>query len=166
MIRAWRVWTIGADAGRYCLKSFLDPRRNEMPTNWQPGPNKAACKFHDHFAPDYSCRCGFRGQPLLGELVWWLSDFKHVTADVIGAVELSGAVLTGDPAHPEIPNILRAEYAEIISPVIMWQHAATEYGSDIECLYGVEVRAFPAKKNDQWYKDIPADWFEFKGGLL
>jgi hypothetical protein len=163
MVKAWRVWTI---AGRGVLQSCLDPRRTELPCYWSSGENKAVCKFHEHSAPDADCRCGFRGQSVAQELIDWLYDFKHLDAPVIGGVRLSGAILTGDKAHPEIPYVLRAEYAEVIGPLITWDWIAEKWGERLSRTYNVKVLAAPSKKINSWYRSIDPDWFQFEGGLM
>jgi hypothetical protein len=116
-IFTWRIWAVKKRPyGVLC--SQLDP--NPFVVEWPPGhPLRAACAFHDHDAPDGGCRCGWRGQPSLDELIWWLRDWKHVTPMVLGGVILSGRIIRGDRAHKEIPGILRAEFAEVCGPLLV-----------------------------------------------
>jgi hypothetical protein len=158
-VLAWRCWALPADPG--ALYSQLDP--NRFAVRWRDGhgwQRPAWCAFHDHFAPDdgeLCARCGWRGQPDLGELAWWLSDFKGVTPAVVGRVELGGTVLQGDHAHPEIPGILRAEYIRVHGPLV----AAPGYEAHIVPLarrYGAEVLPSSARRfSPEWVQTVPAD---------
>lgn len=136
-MKAWRVWNISIS--RQVLVSALDPDRYKVPTYWQPGKNAAICKFNGHHAPQVDCRCGFRGQEDISELIWWIYDFKlNVEPSVLGAVELSGQIFTGDPAHPEIPRVIRAEFAEVSGPLYV-RHVYMPAGPLLSRKYGVPV---------------------------
>jgi hypothetical protein len=156
---AWRCWALRSLPG--VLYSHLDPnwwhvRWRDGP-GWQPG---AWCAFHRHFAPDdgpVCARCGWRGQPDLDRLVWWLCDFKRVRPSVIGLVELGGTVLQGDHAHPEIPGILRAELIRVVGPLVVapgYEHHAQALADR----YDVEVRSSTAGPFSRfWVRNVPAD---------
>jgi hypothetical protein len=149
--RAWRVWTIQGTL----LRSLLDPKHNELPCIWQPGINTAICKFNaDDDAPEPDCRCGFRGQPCADELVEWLYDRKGMDAPVIGGVELSGRILMGDIAHPEIPMIQRAEFATVCGPLILPRHYSAA-GANLAKAYDVEVRFTDGEIGQHWMRRIP-----------
>jgi hypothetical protein len=123
---------------------------------WQP---PARCAFHNHQAPDDGpvCgRCGWRGQPDLGELIWWLDDWKKCCPHVVGRVELGGRILQGDHAHPEIPGILRAERTAITGPLYVMpglgdhvQPLAGRYGCDVRLAGGQPWRR-------SWVRSVPA----------
>jgi hypothetical protein len=159
MTLAWRCWGLRSLPG--ALYSQLDP--NWFPVRWRDGQDwqgPAWCAFHDHFAPDDGpdcARCGWRGQPDLGELAWWLSDFKQVAPAVVGRVELGGAVLQGDHAHREIPGILRAELVRVAGPLVV----APGYEAHISPLarrYGAEVLPSSAScLSPEWVRTVPAD---------
>lgn len=156
-MKAWRVWNISLE--RMVLVSALDPKRYERPTYWLPGRNAATCKFSDHHAPDDDCRCGFRGQPDIGELIGWCYDFKHVDATVIGGVGLSGKIIAGDKAHPEIPRVLRAEYAEVTGPLFVRYPLWKVLGRKLAGYYGVTVLTAPSVTSGQWFRSIPEGRF-------
>ncbi len=146
------------------LASMLDPNRRTV--EWTLGPfwqKDAWCAFHDHFAPDDSekCgRCGWRGEPDLGTLIWWLSDFKRVTPHVIGRVELGGTILRGDPKHPEIPNILRAQQIRIAGPLIVAPGDGAEHHvwALAERYHVDDVRLSSAARfGPGWLQKVPAD---------
>lgn len=155
---AWRCWALHSLPGVLC--SYLDPNRFNVV--WPAGQPwlPAWCAFHRHPAPDDSpvCgRCGWRGQPGLAELVWWLADWKKVRPHVVGGVELGGKILQGDHAHREIPGIRRAELIRVTGPLVV----APGYGSHIGPLagrYGAEVMPSSAAAFDRhWVKAVPAD---------
>lgn len=160
---AWRCWAFRWEPG--VLSSFLDPfrDRHNRVVEWRPGCDwqpAAECAFHSHFAPDDSplCgRCGWRGERDLAELIWWLSDFKRVVPPAVGLVELGGRILAGDPKHPEIPGIRRAERIRLAGPVVI----APGYGEHVSAfagMYGVQARLSSARHLDRsWVKNIPAD---------
>jgi len=158
-VRAWRCWN--QQFYRDALYSCLDPNPYSVLWNGGGGWQKPAwCAFHDHFAPDDGpeCgRCGWRGQPDLDTLVWWLADWKRVRPTVIGGVELGGTILQGDHAHPEIPGILRAERIRVTGPLVV--APGREY--NIRMLarhYGVEVLPSSAERFDRfWVRSVPAD---------
>jgi hypothetical protein len=133
---AWRCWGLWHTPG--LLVSRLDPFKPPGSIEWQAGwQPPAACAFHDHAAPDPGCRCGWRGEPDLTVLTWWLAYFKRVNVHAIGRVELGGRILVGDSAHQEIPHIRRAEYARVVGPLVLGpgheRHAgplADRYGID------------------------------------
>jgi hypothetical protein len=133
------------------LVSRLDPFRPAGSVEWRPGwQPPAACAFHEHPAPDEGCRCGWRGEPDLDTLTWWLADWKRVKVMAVGRVELAGKVLTGDCAHGEIPRILRAERARVAGPVVL----APRYGQHAGALagrYGVQVRLSSAATAAPWW---------------
>lgn len=158
-VLAWRCWALHGELG--VLYSQLDP--NKHPVRWRDGPhwqNAAWCAFHDHAAPDDSpecARCGWRGQPDLGELAWWLADFKRVTACVVGQVEVGGRILRGDRAHKEIPGIFRAELIRVTGPLVV----APGYDAHVGPLarrYGVGVIPSSAGRlSREWVRSVPAD---------
>lgn len=163
MTFAWRCWAL-LSRGPGILASMLDPHPYVI--EWQPGPGwqpPAACAFHDHPAPDDGpgcSRCGWRGQPDLAELIWWLADFKRMTPHVIGGVELGGTILRGDHAHPEIPGILRAERTRVTGPLIV----APDLGTDghvqaLAARYGCDVRLSSAGSGHpiSWLRSAAAD---------
>lgn len=148
-MRAVRVWSLDA---RGHLKSALEPRRSISPTLWKPGVNIACCKYHKHAAPVELCRCGFRGQEKASDVIDWLYDIKEIDVPVIGVVELSGRIFTGDSAHPEIPSVLRAQYAEVCELVISpWFAKAAPV---LSRHYGATVRVAPSGKRLSWLRDI------------
>ena len=158
-VAAWRCWSLRSLHG--VMYSHLDP--NRWAVRWQDGPGwqrPAWCAFHSHFAPDdgpVCARCGWRGQPDLGELVWWLSDFKRVRPGVVGLVELGGTVLQGDRAHPEIPGILRAELVRVTGPLVVAPGLEHHIGPLAE-RYSAEVRPSSATRFDRtWVRNAPAD---------
>ena len=154
-VRAWRCWAVAA-AGRGILCSCLDP--NPHVIEWHPGAQPAACAFHDHPAPDPACRCGWRGQPDLAELIWWLRDFKQVTPHVIGGVELSGAVLAGDRAHPEIPGILRAGQVRVTGPLVVGPVVyQTTNVTALAARYGVQAVASSGLDARSWLSAVEGD---------
>lgn len=160
-ITAWRCWGLHRrEPG--ILGSLLAPFRHCV--EWQPGPGwqpPAACAFHDHFAPDdgpVCARCGWRGQPDLDELIWWLADFKRVVPHVVGRVELGGKILRGDHAHPEIPGILRAELVAITGPLILMPGLPAA-GAHVRALadrYGAEVIEGTGERwSRTWVRSVP-----------
>ena len=166
-VPAWRCWGLAATPpGLLC--SCLDPFPPWEIIQWPaPDPGPARCAFHGHPAPDDGCRCGWRGQPGLDELVWWLADVKHVVPHVIGGVELSGTVVTGDSAHPEIPGVLRAQRVTVTGPLIT-APGLTRPGLDwLAARYGVPVRPSSARHWRGWVRAVPADvadnWPDFAG---
>ncbi len=161
-VMGWRCWALHRrEPG--VLASKLDP--NPGAVEWAPGPfwqRRAWCAFHGHFAPDDSekCgRCGWRGEPDLGTLIWWLDSFKRVTPDVVGRVELGGVILQGDPKHPEIPNIRRAEQIRVAGPLIV--APVDGAGDHVRALAGRyhvdDVRLSSAGDMWSWLRKVPAD---------
>jgi hypothetical protein len=158
-MKAWRIWDISLATQE--LKSALDPRRVSNPTVWKPGVNAASCKFHArHNPPEADGRCGFRGQESIETLIWWLYEWKHVDAAVVGGVELSGNWVYGDPAHPEIPAVVRSQYAEIVGPLFMWPSYYKALGRKVACDYGVKVYPARSMTPGQWIRTIPLERFE------
>jgi hypothetical protein len=137
MTFAWRCWGLLREPGH--LASMLDPWPPDHIVRWSPGAQASACAFHDHASPDKDCRCGWRGQPDLKELLWWLADFKRVMPYVIGGVHLSGEIIQGDKAHPEIPRILRAEHAEVSGPLVVAPGLDWDHVDALSARYGVKV---------------------------
>lgn len=159
-MKAWRCWTLHRQ-GTGILCSLLAPA--VTPVVWEPGTGwqtRAVCAFHPHPAPDDSSlcgRCGWRGEPDLNTLIWWLADWKRVCPPVVGRVELGGRILEGDPAHREIPHIRRAERVAITGPLYVMpglrdhgQALADRYGSDVRVLAGRPWRR-------SWLRAIPQE---------
>ena len=158
---AWRCWQLYDEPGVLC--SYLDPGRFRRLTRWEGGTGwqrPAWCAFHNHAAPDDSpvCgRCGWRGESELDMLVWWLADFKKVRPSVIGRVELGGRMLRGDPAHEEIPGIVRAEQIRITGPLVVAPGCEASI-APLARRYGVEVLPSSAARFDRfWVRSVPAD---------
>lgn len=156
---AWRCWTLHR-RGTGILGSLLAPFRQCV--EWQPGvywQPPATCAFHDHPAPDDSStcgRCGWRGEPDLAQLVWWLADWKRVCPTVVGKVELGGRILRGDPKHPEIPGILRAEKVAITGPLYVMP-GLRDHGQALADRYGTDVRVLGGHPwSRSWLRSIPA----------
>ena len=162
MTFAWRCWALlSREPG--VLASALDP--NPRAVEWAPGPcwqRPAWCAFHDHPAPDdgEACgRCGWRGEPDLDTLIWWLQDWKHIVPHAVGGVELGGRILVGDPKHREIPNIRRAELTAVVGPIIVAPGLTAD--GHVEALaarYDVaDVRLSSASHPRTWLRSVPAD---------
>jgi hypothetical protein len=167
-VAAWRCWALaGGEPG--VLASLLAPASAWEPVLWAPGPGwqpDARCRFHGHPAPDASrgCgRCGWRGEPSLRTLCWWLADWKAADPAVIGRVELGGEILRGDPAHPEIPGILRAGRIRVAGPLVVGPvPGQAAHARALAEAYGVTVYAAPradallARLSRSWVRELPA----------
>ena len=155
MTYAWRCWTLHDDG---VLASALAPA-GLRGTRFAPGQGwtAAECAFHEHPAPDQGCRCGLRGEPDLAVLLWWLADFKQVWPGAVGRVELGGVILAGDPAHPEIPGILRAGRARVAGPVFVPAGLPEGSCAGLGARYGVQVvTSAESRWNRFWVKTVPA----------
>jgi hypothetical protein len=120
-VTAWRCWSLRHPPG--VLYSHLDPWWPRREIEWVPGWQSAECAFNDHPAPDDSdlcSRCGWRGEPDLATLIWWLADHKRVRPRAVG-------------------GILRAERARVAGPVVVAPGYAGHAGP-LAVRYGVQVR--------------------------
>jgi hypothetical protein len=150
------------------LASALDP--NPRRFAWAPGPGwqrPAWCALPDYY-PGTPCgdvpgggacsRCGWHALPDLGDLIWWLADFKGLAPHVIGGVELAGRVVRGSAGHPEIPDLRRAELVAVTGPLIVAPGLST--GGHVQALagrYRADVRLSSATQITSRFAGVASD---------
>ena len=148
---AWRIWALRRQAPGVLYSALAPFAPREQPA-WDAGgwQRPAWCAFHaGHDAPDPGCRCGWRGEPSLAELAWWLTSVKGIVPRVIGRVELGGRIITGDPAHPEIPRIRRAGLIRVAGPLYVAPGMAAR-ADGLAARYGVGVRLWTGGPAASW----------------
>jgi hypothetical protein len=90
-------------------------------------------------------------------LIWWISDFKRVRPHAVGRVELAGMILRGDLAHPEIPDIRRAQFARVAGPVVIARGLAARHAEALAARYRVDVAESSRARSRTWVQAVPAD---------